>query len=149
MGLRGHSRRHTAARTPWPSPSRLGTSGTTCASISGSGFMTAATGPVHAGPRRLLLRGRLWAGSGCCPNPGPNPSLTWRLLAMLPRKSPLPTPVRGGHGAILNVDVTRAFAKSWQLGRLFYRDEQDNQDERDFSDWGCLDSGFRQARMTD
>ena len=31
--------------------------------------------------------------SGCCPNPGQNPSSTWRLLAMSHRKNPIPTPV--------------------------------------------------------
>ena len=36
------------------------------------------------------------AASGCCPNPGQNPSSTWRLLAMSHRKNPIPTPVRGG-----------------------------------------------------
>ena len=34
------------------------------------------------------------AGSGCCPNPGRNPSPTWRSPAMPTPENPIPTPVR-------------------------------------------------------
>ena len=40
----------TPARAPWPRPSRPGADGTACASTSGSGCTTAATGPALAKP---------------------------------------------------------------------------------------------------
>ena len=45
--------------------------------------------------RRLLLRAASGAGSGCCPNPGRNPSPTWMSPAMPTPENPIPTPVSG------------------------------------------------------
>ena len=51
-------------------------------------FATASTGSGAC-----CSRAASGAASGCCPNPGRNPSSTWRLLAMSHRKNPIPTPV--------------------------------------------------------
>ena len=60
------------------------------------------TGVIRHGIDWLLrlLEAASGAGSGCCPNPGRNPSPTWRSPAMPTPENPIPTPVRGAGGDI-------------------------------------------------